>query len=133
MKKVVFLAAFTAILFSGCSDKCNGGESWCKNDHERMYCNEELSDDWRTQDCDSMFEDPGEGTACATFNGTSKCARICVFGQPATCDDAYTLVSCLKKTYKDGSESGVLWYEHCMNGCAVDNNGIASCQENPSN
>ncbi len=133
MKKVVILAAFTAILCSGCSDKCNGGVSWCKNDNERIWCNEELSEDWKTQDCDSMFDDPAEGTACATFNGISKCVRKCVLGQqPAVCDNSDNLVSCRKNTYTDGSEGGVIWYEHCHHGCTVDNNGFASCKENPS-
>ena len=132
MKRIAVLTVFAAVLYSGCSDNCKNAEGYCKNDHEYNVCMDEIDNNWDTRSCDSMFENTTEGTACATFDGRSDCVRKCVLGQyPATCSEKFTLTSCRKKIYKDGSEGGVIWDDYCQYGCS-DTDGIAKCNEKPS-
>ncbi len=99
-----------------------------------MYCNEEVDRDWRTVECNLNLNYPDEGAACFDPNsdGNALCVRKCELGsQPARCERD-ELVSCREKKYNDGSVGGVLWWEYCPYGCTADTNGVAKCNEKPS-
>ena len=131
MNKIAVFAVFTAIIYSGCSDHCRGGETWCKNDNVQLYCNEEVDGDWREVNCN--LGAPVEGAACFDRNsdGNAFCLRRCELGAVPRCEIDNSLSICVEKKYSDGSVGGVLWNEPCYYGCSVTN-GVAKCNEKPS-
>ena len=130
MKKIAVMSVLAAILYSGCSDNCNGGERWCKNDNVYKYCNEEIDSDWREMDCNENMDYPEGGAVCFDRNsdGKAQCVRKCEVGTQPRCEGDYHLTSCIEKKYKDGSVGGVLFWEYCPYGCSVTD-GVVQCKE----